>query len=162
MTLAAPIATPIAERQPIFPEDDLRVLAYWIRHFSLAWQQEVPIRIHMHQSDAGGGPRFHPDFEAYIDRACPIRSCHDSNCEHGMRSHPPERVRTARAFRRLRTVAPREFDVMYLLCRYGMPISDIARSLNERARRLEKPDHYDQAGILILAMSGADKLRQWC
>lgn len=136
--------------------------AFLIREFTLEWRRETPDQIHSSSLDEGGGPAFHPDFIAYVDRPCPKRGCFDPRCRHGMRSlHPDSRVRVTRAFRRLRAEAPREFDVLYLMCRHNLTVSEITAQMNDRAGRLGLTSRYTDEGVVVLAVSAAHKIEQW-
>ena len=143
-----------------FAKDILEQTAYWLREFSLAWHEEVPAKIHEGlrslKVDGGGGPAFTREFRDYIDRPCRRKYCYDLNCNHDAEDTP--KLRTTRAFRRLRREAPREFDALYLICRHGLTIPEAAAALTERAVRLDKPERYDSGGILVLVVAGVDKL----
>ena len=146
---------------PALPPDLLAQTAYWIREFALDLHRELPQKLHGYDHD-GNGVVFHPEFIAYIDRPCRRESCHDLACSHNMRMiDPPQRQQATRAFRRLRKEAPREFDVLWMMCVHGVPIPDVATALTERAIRLEKPERYSESTILLLAISGVHKIQTW-
>lgn len=163
MTIAIQAAGPIPQ-QPFspFPQEVLDQTAFWLREFSLAFHEEVPRELHVGLGE-GGNPEFHPDFLAYIDRPCKKRSCHNLHCTHDQDTlFPSPRRRTTQAFRKLRRVAPREYDVLRLLCVYGLSIHEVAERLTERAVRLGKPERYGEAAVIVLTISGVDKLmRYW-
>jgi len=160
---------------PSFPPEVLQSTAQWIQQLALSWHSEVPERLHSSEIDAGGAPELHSDFVNYIERpcngrawcskpTCPIEGkhrCHDMKCSHGVDRITDPRHRTQRAFRRLRRAAPREFDVMYLLCARGMHFHEVAAALTERAIRINKPERYSEGAVLVLAVSAVDKLAKW-
>lgn len=156
-----PAAEP-AEQQPVIPDHVLRYTASWIREFSLDFHRETPLKLHSSATDDGGGPSFHPDFIRYIDRPCRKEDCYDLRCKHGQNPRNPDsRLRTTRAFRKLRRQAPREFDVLYLICAHQMTLKDVSKALTDRAIRIGKPERYDEGGVLVLAVLGVDKLVKW-
>ena len=170
MTVAVPITGPVpvpaqVEDFDAFPPDVLERTAFWLREFSLAWHSEAPIKIHtgLRDVDGGGGPAFHPDFINYIDRPCKRRTtCFDLHCNHDQDDPAWDpRRRTTRAFRKLKETAPREFDALYLVCRHGLSISEVAAQLTARAIRIDKPERYGNAAVLMLVISGIDKVVRW-
>ena len=72
--------------------------------------------------------------------------------------NPESRLRATRAFRKLRRVAPREFDALYLYCINKYTVPQVANALNERAARIGKPDRYDGVSVFLLLLSGIDKV----
>ena len=139
----------------------MRHTAEVIREITLEWQRETPLQIHSNVLE-GNGFQYHPDFIAYIERTCRVKGCVDPNCTHGLRViHPDRRVRVTRAFRLLRNEAPREFDALYMVCRHGYTLVEIAARLNGRAERIGKGDRYSTDGVRVLVMSGAHKIEQW-
>jgi hypothetical protein len=162
---ALPIPSSEAPTFSSFPKEELEKTAYWLREFSLAWNSEVPIKLHtgLRFIDGGGSPAFDPAFLAYIDRPCKRRWCHDLNCRHDRDDilDRDNRHRTTKAFRKLKESTPREFDALYLICRHGLTLEEAGEKLTERAIRLGKPERYGVAAVLILVMSGIDKLVRW-
>jgi hypothetical protein len=138
-----------------------------IAQFSHDWRQEFPHKLHTYGPDDGhglGGPAFHPDFIRFLGNIPHV--CSDGACRNEMRRNEAgrnhdSRTRTTRAFRKVRRVAPREFDVLYLLCVLSYSVDDVVRALNQRAERLEKPERYDRRGVTYLALSGLDKASRW-
>jgi hypothetical protein len=51
--------------------------------------------------------------------------------------------------------------VLYSLCVLHQSINGTAEFLNSRAIRLDKPERYQRAGVILLAISGVDKLRSY-
>lgn len=156
----AVILAPMQTAQ-VFPEDLVVRTARWLREFAVNWHQELPQQIHLRDEIAeGGAPEFHPDFLAVIDRPCRKPNCYKLTCTHNQNAKNP-RVMTQKAFNRLRRVAPREFDVLYLFCARGLTFNEIADKLTERAVRLKKPERYSVTDVLALAISGSDKVSSW-
>ena len=142
-------------------QSDLQQTAQWLQFFADEWIGEVPIRVHAGGVDDGhglGGPAFHADFIRWLGRICPCPDCHR---EEKKRGNSESRTRATRSFRKLRKVAPREFDVMYSLCVLRNSIQGTAEFLTNRAIRLEKPERYDRTAVILLAISGVDKLRSF-
>jgi hypothetical protein len=152
MAMAAPETPPL-------PEELIAQTAFWIREFALELHAETPHKLHG-QSHDGYGLEFHPEFIRYVDRPCRRANCFDLACTHGLNSptNAPPRQRATRSFRRLRREAPREFDVLWMMCVHGVSISGVAAALNARAKRLDKPERYSEATVLVLAVSGIHKL----
>lgn len=138
------------------PSDVLTGLNIWLGFFRSLWWGEIPTRIHQRAMDAGGYPEWHPDFAHWLFADPPVRETM------GRRDEDP-RLRTTRAFRKLRRKAPREFDVLYLLVAKRPPpgLVEIRDMLNERAERNGKEDRYELEDVLILALSGLDKTLKW-
>lgn len=128
------------------------------------WKAEAPLRIHSNSVDEGhglGGLAFNPAFLNWVGSVEHKRTdeCKDLGCYRSRNSDT--RTRATRNLRKLRREAPREFDVVYLICALGYTIDQTAVALTERAVRLGKPERYDPKAILLLAISGADKLYKW-
>lgn len=164
------------EGGPLFSTEVLRTTAAWLRTFALAWHSEIPQRIHKAEIDQGGAPEFHNDFTSWIERPCNPRKfscrntacaivgqhpCHDLHCTHATDRIVDARHRTHRSFRKLRRVAPREFDAVYLLCAKNLSFEETAHAMTDRAIRLNKPERYTATGVLVLAVSAVDKLSRW-
>lgn len=174
--VAKPAQAHSAQAEPLFPRDVIQQTSMWIRTFALSWHSEIPIRIHKSDTDDGGAPEYHNDFASWIERPCGGRAwcsnpnctveggkhrCHDLNCSHGMERFVDARHRTHRAFRKLRRVAPREFDAMYLLCAKSLSMEEVAAAMTDRAIRIHKPERYSPSSVLVLAVSAVDKLSRW-
>jgi len=138
-------------------EDVLVGLNTWLGFFRSLWWGEIPMKIHQRDFDEGGFPEWHPDFARWMFADPPEREK-----VYGRRDEDP-RLRTTRAFRKLRRKAPREFDVLYLLVakRPPMGLIQIAAALNARAERNGKVDRYETQDVMILAISGLDKALKW-
>ncbi len=144
-----------------FKPSDLQQCAQWLQFFADEWMGEVPLNIHSRAVDDGhglGSPAFHADFIRWVGPICTCPSCFESDKK---RRNSDSRTRATKAFRKLRKVAPREFDVLYSLCVLRNSINGTAEFLNGRAIRLDKPERYSRTGVLFLAISGVDKLRSY-
>lgn len=128
----------------------------------------MPIRLHQRGSTSEGTLPFSSDFDRYIG----FLECKQPDCgecrqyrakqkgAEGWRN-PEPRLRATKAFRKLRKIAPREFDVLYLHCIIGQSVTEIASSLTQRAIRLDKPERYGSAGTTLLLYSGVSKVLSW-
>ena len=140
---------------------DLQQTAQWLQFFADEWMGEVPLNIHARAVDDGhglGSPAFHADFIRWLGPICSCPACFETDKR---RRNSDSRTRATKSFRKLRKVAPREFDVLYSLCVLRNSINGTADFLTERAIRLEKPERYNRAAVLLLAISGVDKLRSY-
>lgn len=136
---------------------------------------DLPFKIHAYGVDDGhglGGPPLHPEFENWLGPICfcgrrEIRDKHDNIVQHGCpsqnsilknrkRYQTSSRLRTTKAFRKLRRVAPREYDALWLMTAHRQSFAATLDSLNERAKRLGKPGYAPQ-DLLLLLVSGVDK-----
>lgn len=155
MTILAPV---IAE--PLFANEVVENASRWLRELQLTWREELPLRLHSRDVDEGGAPAFHPSFRSYIERDCRKPGCHDLHCRHGQ-DRPNPRKRTHKALGKLRRVAPREFDALYLLVAHSMSFRDVSRAMTERSIRLGHPERYDEQDVLVLVVSAIDKVQNW-
>jgi hypothetical protein len=140
---------------------ELQQTAQWLQFFADEWMDEIPLRIHAGGVDDGhglGGRAFHADFIRWLGPICTCPACHQQE-RRGRNSD--SKTRTTKAFRKLRKVAPREFDVLYSLCVLRNSLNGTADFLTTRAVRLDKPERYDRTAVIILAVSGVDKLRSY-
>jgi hypothetical protein len=152
------------------PEAVLQETAKWMVDFRDYWHDELPTQLHTFAIGPGGTPDWHPDFARWLgvdfDRD-------GSKRDRQWRDNPEPRVRTTRAFRKLRKKAVREFEVCYRIIILGDPIVATCDWLNERAARNDIPlpepprrhrgyeAHYDMNDTLLLLVSGVGKLIQW-
>lgn len=169
-----------------FSPKKLEETSFWIREFRQDWHLETPLKLHAYGVDDGhglGSPPYHPEFERYLGPICFCgrrpscdprcrageNSRHLSTCDRGCpserkprrsRNHD-SRLRTTRAFRKLRKVAPREFDALYLMCALAWSFEATRSALNQRAERLEKPERYAQSDLLLLVVSAVDKVKAY-
>lgn len=150
------------------PKQQLHRAATWLRELANDWKGEVPLRLHEKGVyGLGSAPPFSPEFISYIGRLeCKVPGCRQCFAARKEKKddyyrNPEPRHRATKAFRKLREVAPREFDVLYLYCVRGYTVTDIVVALNERAERIEKPERYNNVSVLLLLLSGVDKTLQW-
>jgi hypothetical protein len=129
------------------PEAVLAKTARDLERFSNEWREELPNRIHGRGLDEGGAPAWHQDFERWL--------CRDGVALHG------DRWRTTQAFRQLRRIAPREFEVLYRVVALGESVSQVATWLNERAISGGHPERYSFKDSLVILISAVDKLDAW-
>lgn len=133
----------------------MKEVAFWLLCFMEGWHGETPLRIHSRNVGDDGAPDWHPDFARWIER---------EEWEGGKkmrRRQSDQRIKTTRAFRRLRTKAPREFDVVYSIVVHRSTMQELATAMTARAIRLGKPERYTPGGILVLTVSGVDKMIGW-
>lgn len=158
-----------------FPKAKIEETSHWIAEFREDWVREVPLKMHGYGTDDGhglGGPPFHPEFESWLGQICFCgRKFNPDTGEKGCPSlelqmarrqtNTQSRQRTTRAFRKLRKVAPREFDALYLMCALNASFWTTLTSFNERAERMNKPERYAPEDLMILIVSGIDKVRHF-
>lgn len=75
--------------------------------------------------------------------------------------NPEPRVRTTRAFRKLREKFPREYEVLYRTAILDIPIDTTVTWLNDRAIRNDKPERYTMRDTLLILFIAADKVSAW-
>lgn len=121
----------------------------WLEVFIADWHGEVPLKLHTAQLGEGGTPDLSPEFARYLYAG-----------ERNPRNSE-DRLRTTRAFRRLRRKAPREFDVLYLMVAHRQGACAVAKQMTERAIRLEKPERYSCDDTRVLMLSALDKVVKW-
>lgn len=150
------------------PATTLKSMAFWLRSLRDDWNGETPTRIHEGGHDSawglGSAPPFAPEFIAYVGRLeCKVPDCLECRKArmHVPTRNPESRQRTTRAFRKLRTYAPREYDALQLVCIAGLTIDQAAARFNEQAESKGKPDRYTPQGITLLVVSGLDKVMTW-
>lgn len=131
------------------PEAVWRQAELWVMVFQSDWHGEIPTKLHTSQLAEDGAPQLAPEFARYLFSGEPNRR------------NPDDRLRTTRAFRRLRRKAPREFDVLYLRVAHRMSLEKIADELTARAIRIGKPERYDLDAVKLLQLSALDKVIKW-
>lgn len=151
-------------------------MLFWLAQFRADWRGEVPLKLHEGHGGLGAAPAFTRAFNDYIGRlTCKSPHCHDCTCTSSTcvrcydrrkaeryATHTVHKNRTSKAFRRLRKHAPREFDVLYLICQQGLTFEQTRDRLNERSVQKGKLDEeLDLAGVFVLALSGTDKASRW-
>lgn len=136
------------------PEDSLKATAKWISELSSYWNEEVPMRVHSREISEDGAPQWSGDFAMWMLRG-------DANKDEQWRNRPEPRVRTTRAFRKLRSAHPREYEVLYRTAILKIPIETTVEWLNQRAIRNNKPERYTMRDTLLILMVAADKVQSW-
>jgi hypothetical protein len=121
----------------------------WVRILTTYWKEEVPTRIHMRQYDEGGAPEWNPEFARWIEY------------DRVRQKNPEIRLRTTRAFRKLRKKNVREFEVLYRTVVLGHSVTDTAEWLTQRAIKNDKPERYTPGGVQVLLYSAAHKVMSW-
>lgn len=152
------------------PEAKLKQYQYWLHEYRTDWRGEVPTRIHEKAAASGLGsaPPFAPEFIAYIGHIdCGREDCneckgvrHQQRTRKSFRKDNP-RLRTTKAFRKLRTMAPREFDALYMYCMHDHSAESIARSMNLEMARKGRDERYSPESVWLLLFSGVDKVMGW-
>ncbi len=134
-------------------EQVLRETVRDMQLFASYWNEEIPLRIHSRAISEGGTPQWHEDFSRWIGKA----DWGDQKWRH----NPDTRVKTTRAFRKLRKTAVREYEVVYRTAILCIPFNETVEWLNERAIRNQKPDRYTEEDALMLLVCGIDKVAHW-
>lgn len=156
-----------------------RELAWIIARNTVA--SEVPIKLHVRDTDAGGAPELHPQFQRWVGAICfcgraavCASGCrffkdkalgHLSDCEPACRAdgrfHTPDRKlhpnRMKRALRQLRRLNPKAYDLVYLIVALNYPWDDAVARLNADHLRRGRAEMTD-AEYAILWVSGASLL----
>lgn len=122
-----------------------------LRAFIPQWRDEFPMRIHDRGFAEDGSHQWSGEFSRWITRSSRRRDDED---------HPDTRLRLTRLMRRLREVAPREHDVLWMILR-GDRVQDVCTWLNARAIRQGHPERYSLKDTVVLIVSGVDKLAYW-
>jgi hypothetical protein len=122
--------------------------------FSSYWNEELPLRIHSREISEGGTPEWHHDFARWLGKA-------DTFDDRRWRQNPEPRVKTTRAFRKLRKAAVREYEVVYRTAILRIPFPETVDWLNERAIKNNKTDRYTEEDALMLLVCGVDKIASW-
>ena len=161
---------------PLFDEAEIDQARRTLSYFAQDWADEVPMRIHESGHDShwglGSSPPFAPEFIGYIG-GLSCRNIHCTRCRKASTNAPRDgeeylftkrnnhKVRTTRAFRKLRKHAPLEYDVLWMAVMYHFTIAQIMDRLNERAILKGYPDRYRLSDVAILAVAGIDKVGRW-
>ena len=134
------------------------------------------MRIHESGHDThwglGSSPPFAPEFIGYIG-GLTCRNTYCTKCRRSDTNTPRDgegysvsrntnhRVRTTRAFRKLRKYAPLEYDVLWMAVMYHLTVAQITTRLNDRAILKGYPERYSLADVVILIVAGVDKASRW-
>jgi len=153
-------------------DEDIAHTRHWLTQFARDAVKEVPTKLHQRLGDRGAAPPFTDAFVGYIGeldckvdgciickdrKAAPKQAILSEDYKIAHRSQSPNR--TTKALRKLRRIAPLEFDVLYLAIMQGLTISQIAERLNERSARKGSADEvFDNEIVTLLAVSGVDKI----
>lgn len=147
---------------------ELSYTALWCRILADDWKTEVPLKLHRSHGDYApdGTPEWTKEFGDWLERNSRENQSRENR---GPYQNPPQRIRTTRAFRKLRAQAPQEFLVLYDLCvlnpvkstdELPLAFAAVARRLNERAIRKGFPERFDREVVALLAYSAAHKLAE--
>jgi hypothetical protein len=147
---------------------DLRYTGEWALRLGNDWKMEVPIKMHRGARvlDDGGGPAWTAEFERWLARNDADSQVRDHR---GPYQNHPRRIRTTRAFRKLRNAAPVEFNAAYDLCvlnpvrsidELPSAFQAIARRLNDRAIRKGYPERFTAEQVAILCYSAVAKIAE--
>jgi hypothetical protein len=161
---------------PLFSEAEILKAQKDLQFLSQDWTGEVPIRIHESGHDKhyglGSSPPFSSEFVGYIG-GLTCKNEHCSRCRLKRLAQPEDnedgyetqrnnhRVRTTRAFRKLRRFAPLEYDVLWMAVMYHLTVKEITERLNDRAILKGYPERYSLADVAVLAVAGIDKVSRW-
>lgn len=133
---------------------------------------EAPYRIHGYGTDDGhglGGPPFDDSFVAYIGQLCFCgrHRNEDDPDDRGCSSisqrvfRPSDRhghpQRLKRAFRKLRAIAPAEFDAIYLMAALGFSWHEARERINAERRTRGQREH-SEGEFMVLTIAGTAKL----
>lgn len=154
VTIPPIVVTP---RTVTIPPDVLATTAKWMVDFREYWHDELPTQIHVRSGyGEGGTPAWHPDFERWLGI-----DYYGKRSDQRWSENSEPRIRTTRAFRKLRKKAVREYEVCYRIIILGEPVSDCAEWLTQRAIRGGHPERYGLLETMLLLVAGVDKARGW-
>lgn len=161
----------------VLSKTDLDNARYWLRKFSEDLLGEIPLRIHSRAAGGlGAAPPFSDEFVSYIgELACKNDDCREEICTKLKRkprnevqsdayriAHRSEsRSRMTKALRKLRRVAPLEYDVLYLITMHGMNVHQIAERMTKNSYARGFDEDYNSESVTILAVSGVEKVSRW-
>lgn len=131
--------------------DKITSMSRWISDLGAYWRDEVPVRIHSREVADDGSPQWSSDFAMWMFKA-------DITRDDQWRERSEPRVRTTRAFRKLREKFPREYEVLYRTAILDIPIDTTTEWLNARAERNGKPERYAVRDTLLILFVAADKV----
>lgn len=133
---------------PPFPAQVLAETKQWGTYFGSEWARDFPEEIHEARLGEDGRPRWQGEFSRWLTNG----------------PDEEQRHRTTRVMRKLRHVAPREYEVAYRAMVLGESFEEITRWLNQRAQRNSiplppgRPVHYrvkDAIALFICAIEFA-------
>ncbi len=137
----------------VLSKEKIHASARWISELRAYWNDEIPVRIHSREIADDGSPQWSSDFALWLLRT-DLR-------DREWRERPEPRVRTTRAFRKLRERFPREYEVLYRTAILDIPIATTTEWLNARAARNGKPERYTMRDTLLILFVAADKVSAW-
>lgn len=133
-----------------FPPEVLQNTKWWINAWTHYWHyDELPMKIHNREIDEGGAPQWSDEFRRWIS----VEGHHIPGSG--------DRLRTTRAFRKLRKKNAREYEVLYRTVVLRYDLEDTAEWLTARAIRNDKPERYTKSDAMILLVSATDKVLRW-
>jgi hypothetical protein len=144
-----------------FPEETIRTTSWWVNAWSQMWRGETPSKMHGRDFDEGGAPEWTPEFKHWIDRGAEEGGVDDYGRKLRERRNPDPRLRTTRAFRKLRKKNPREFEVLYRTVVMRSSLEETATWLTERAIRNDKPERYTPSDAQILLVCAVELALRW-
>ena len=128
-----------------FPASALQEALYWGKFFADEWRQDMPSQMYSSALGEDGTPeQWTKAFSEWIGNA----------------PGDEERHRTTVVMRRLRRVAPREYEVLWRVFFVRETIDEVTRWLNERAKRNDIPlppgrdVHYRPKDCVALMLAG--------
>jgi hypothetical protein len=153
-------------------DEDIHHTRFWLTEFGRDARGDVPLKLHTREPGGlGAAPPFTDAFVGYIGQlSCNVDNC--GVCANEKRA-PREVIeseraklarrlstgnRTSRALRRLRKVAPLEYDVLNLVIMHGLSADQIADRLNERSTRRGFDETHSVETVTLLVVSGTDKM----
>lgn len=154
-------------------EADLRNASHWLSRWSRDLEKEVPLRLHKRE-EGYLSPEFSDEFVGYVGELdCKVDSCEicadrkkmpkqsvqseTYKLAHRSRS----RTRTTKALRKLRRIAPLEFDVLRLMMVQRLSPAEVAARLTERSYARGFNETYDVPSVIVLAVTGVEKVSDW-
>jgi hypothetical protein len=136
------------------PDAVLNSTSRWLAQFAAEWHSDIPMRIHSRETDRGGTPAYTHDFARWLTRS-------DIPDAGSYRRNPESRMRVTRAFRALRKIAPREYEVLYRVMVLGESLRGCTEWLNARAIKGGHPERYVIKDTICIIVSGIDKMQHW-
>lgn len=135
---------------PFFPSSVIKEATHWGSFLGAEWVKDFPDRLHDGGLTGDGTPqRWSHDMSVWLEGA----------------ADEGNRGRTTRVMRKLRRVAPREYEVMYQAMVLGQDFQQITEWLNARALRnlIPLPEgrvaHYRMKDAVALFIAGVDYAR---
>lgn len=134
-------------------DEQIKASTRWISDLRSYWNDEIPVRMHSRSISDDGAPQWSSDFALWMTRS--------DVGDRKWSENPEPRVRTTRAFRKLRNKFPREYEVLYRTAILDIPLETTVQWLNERAIRNNKPERYTMRDTLLILYIAADKVQSW-